>query len=95
MTSKEQERRFELAREHFKNWNAEQISGYVHGAADGYKRDEPRQIYIERFKEIKDHYALGYIFGFVDAYGEDALTAEWSRELGLGNSVLDYRWWEK
>jgi hypothetical protein len=93
VTPQQQERLFKIVRERYKGWDIKQVSGYVHGVADGLKRTEPRQVYIRGFKKNKP-YARGYIYGFIDAYGVDALIAEWGRELNLSGANIVYRWWE-
>jgi len=96
MTPQDQEKLFKAVKERFHCWGAKQVSGYVHGVVDGLKCNEPQQDYVRDFKKKRKTYAHGYIYGFVDAYGSDALTADWSRELPeLSMEALEYRWWLK
>ena len=92
MTPLEQSKLFKAAREHFKKWKSRQISGYVHGVVVGLTRKEPWEDYVHDFRKNKP-YAVGYIYGFIDAYGADALNAEWCRDLNLSGHTLEYRWW--
>lgn len=95
LSPRNQEELFKAVQKRFKDWGSEQASGYVHGAADGLELNEPRRIYPRRFvKENCDPYAIGYIYGFIDAYGTDTLTAEWSQGLELLHKH-EYRWWTK
>lgn len=90
-----QEKLFLLVRQKFPDWNVRRLSGYVHGVVDGLRRDEPRRVYVRGFTHKKP-YALGYIYGFIDAYGGDAFFSEWIGELeGLTERSLDYRWYEE
>ena len=94
MNPQEQEKLFEKVRKHFPAWNFAHAGGYVHGVTDGLRCSDPQQNYIDRFKG-NDCYAVGYICGFVDAYGEDVLTTDWyQNELMLPDILPDYRWWE-
>lgn len=93
MTPLEQSKLFRAAQQYFKKWKLRQISGYVHGVTVGLSHDEPWQDYVYRFKKKKS-YAIGYIFGFIDAYGEDTLTAEWCQDLDRSEHDPEYRWWE-
>ena len=93
MLPKNQLELFEFVKRRFKNWSSNRTSGYVHGVADGYNRTEPQQIYIHKFKK-KSEYAIGYIYGFIDCYGADALMTEWSRQLEISEKSLEYRWWD-
>ena len=75
------------------SWSQAKWSGYIHGAVDGSRRSEPRQTYVRGFRKEKP-YAVGYIYGFIDAFGEDAFHAAWAVDLCLSQKHLDYRWWE-
>ncbi len=89
----EQGKLFKVTRKRCPNWSQKKHSGYVHGAVDGSRRSEPRQVYIRGFRKERD-YDVGYIYGFIDAYGEDAFHAEWAVELCLSQKSLAYRWWD-
>lgn len=91
MTPQDQEKLFKAVQKHF-GQNDKWSSGYVHGVVDGLKRSEPRRAYIRKFEKGKSDYAIGYIFGFIDAYGADALLAEWNKK--LSPNKMEYRWWE-
>ncbi len=95
MTPKDQEKLFKLAREHFPNWSFKIISGYVHGVADSSRRKEPRRVYVRGVSKVGPIklYALGYICGFVDAYGGEAFFTPWWKDIQIP-MVLDHRWWE-
>ncbi len=93
MTPIEQGKLFKLTRKRCPGWSQKKHSGYVHGAVDGSRRSEPRRQYIHGFRKEKD-YDVGYIYGFIDAYGEDAFHAEWAMELCLSQKSLAYRWWD-
>jgi len=41
---------------------------------------------------VLDAYALGYLQGFVDCMGVDALCTEWAKAVGI--TTADVRWWE-
>ena len=91
----EQEKLFKAARDHFgKGWCRERISGYVHGVIDGSEHHNPHRAYIQGFKR-EEPYALGYIFGFIDAYGADVFATEWCEELRLSMDCMDYKWWRE
>ena len=95
LSPNEQSKLFTAARERFKKWTSRQVSGYVHGVTRGLAHDRPHQDYIDAGKK-REKYALGYIQGFIDAYGTDALAAKWCSELAELNLVLfdcNYRWW--
>lgn len=94
MKPQDDEKFFQLVKKHFPAWSLKRVSGYVHGVLDGYKRNEPRRVYVRLFKKDKP-YATGYIYGFIDAYGIDALMAKWSQDLPVGNIAPEYRWWTK
>lgn len=94
MTPKDQEKLFKAVRERCPDWDNKQASGYVHGVVDGLRRKEPRRVYVRGFVKNK-RYALGYIAGFVDAFGADAYLTDWGRELGLSPQNFSYRWWER
>lgn len=93
MTPQEQEKLFEKVRRRYKNWDFRQASGYVHGVVDGLRLNEPQPYYIRGFDELEP-YAICYIYGFIDAYGEDAFDAAWNQEFRISKTVLCYRWWE-
>ena len=95
MKPAEQEKLFEQVRVKFPKWSIKRASGYVHGVNDGMHREEPRRVYVRGFGKHKE-YAIGYIYGFVDAYGLDAFFLRWMAELGQPlKHVLDYRWWSR
>ena len=93
MTIEEQQKLFAAVRKRWKKWSGHRASGYVHGVINGLSYNKPLQFYVQRFKD--DPYAYGYIYGFIDAYGEDALTAEWSQGLNIAKEAVSYHWWEK
>ena len=93
---KEQEKFFKLVRAKFKDWSAKKASGYVHGVVDATSRAQPRRVYIRKFD--KSEYASGYIYGFIDCHGADALyDITHSRDFKgqLGTRCLDHLWWTK
>ncbi len=96
MKSKDQEKLFAAVREHFKTWSVEQVSGYVHGVVDGLKHDEPQQDYVQK-SLARETYAIGYIYGFVDASGADVVDTEWCKRISWihDNTVIEFRWWER
>ena len=94
MKPEEQEKFFRLVQKHFPDWSSKRVSGYIHGVVDGLKRSEPRRVYVRLFKKTRP-YAIGYIYGFIDAYGVDALMASWSQDLPVGSTSMQYRWWMK
>lgn len=93
MSPTEQGKLFKLIRLRCPSWSQKQHSGYVHGAVDGSRRSEPQRVYQRGFEKEKP-YAIGYIYGFIDAYGQDAFSAAWAINLYLSQKHLDYRWWE-
>ncbi len=93
MNAKEQQVFFGLVRKRYDKWNLEQVSGYVHGVVDS-NRGEPQSEYLQRLRSTSpDHYAIGYLFGFVDGYGEDALTAKWNQDLRISVKTIEWNWW--
>ncbi len=95
MTPEDQEKLFKLTREHFPDWSAKQVSGYVHGVADSSRRKEPRRVYIRGVNKVNSSkvYALGYLCGFVDAYGGEAFFTHWWKDIQIP-MVFEHRWWE-
>lgn len=87
MNSQDQEKLFKLVRKRFKNWTVKKASGYVHGVNDCLEEREPFPAYA--LGMITSAYATGYRFGFVDAYGSDALL-KWELPASI---PADYRWW--
>ncbi len=95
MTTQEQENLYALLKKRYPAWDLRRVSGYVHGAVSGYTRRKPPQVYLYRFKE-DDPYSVGYIYGFIDAYGHDAVAMEnWAADLGITVDVVDWEWWLK
>ena len=98
MNAKTQEKFFQAVKKHFPNWELKRVSGYVHGVLHGFKRSEPKQVYLRGFKKNK-RYATGYIEGLVDAHGADAIFADWAKDLFPCTNpeevfVFNGRWWE-
>lgn len=93
MTPKEQEALFRRVRKRYPDWSLRQASGYVHGVMDGFKRSAPRRAYIRKCQKDRP-YALGYIKGFVDAFGPDALFAIWAREVYWPKIDTEFLWWK-
>lgn len=97
MIVQEQEILFKLVQNRFKHWSIRQVSGYVHGVNDGLWRSEPKRVYVRGYQKQKP-YAIGYIAGFIDAYGGDAYFTEGIKELLQMHldepKRLNYRWWE-
>ena len=94
LTPKVQEKLFDLTRKRFHTWSTRQASGYVHGIVDGLTRKKPRRVYVQNYN-IYDHYASGYVLGFIDTQGQDALATPWARNLGLCFETVYYRWWDE
>lgn len=94
MSPKDQEKLFEEVQKRHKLWTPWEASGYVHGVVQGLTCKEPPHVYIQRFLG-NEPYACGFIYGFIDAYGNDVFTSKWIRELELSKAILHYRWWEK
>ena len=96
MTPKNQEKLFKQVQKRFPRWSKRKCSGYVHGAADEAHRKRPCVRQVKAFSP-KRSYAVGYVYGWIDARGEDAyndprLTAmKYSSHL---SHVLDFRWWK-
>ena len=67
MTPVEQGKLYKAIRLRCPGWSQKKHSGYVHGAVDGSRRSEPRQVYVRGFRKEKD-YDVGYIYGFIDAF---------------------------
>jgi len=91
MKPAEQERLFKKVRTKFPKWSVKRASGYVHGVNDGMHREEPRRVYVRGFKKHNE-YAIGYIYGFIDAYGSDVLMQEWADGIEV---KFNYRWWSR
>ncbi|MBU2051425.1 MAG: hypothetical protein KKH61_20950 [Gammaproteobacteria bacterium] len=91
----EQEKLFKKVRAKFPKWSNRRASGYVHGVNDGMQREEPRRVYVRGFGKRKE-YAIGYIYGFIDAYGIDVFYDSWINDLAQSIGYkLDYRWWTR
>ncbi len=95
LSPEQQEELFALVRKHFPDWNVRKRSGYVHGVLDGAKRDAPKGEYIRGSKKTPPKpYAIGYLYGFLDMAGVDALMQDWVKELGWTAHSISFRWWE-
>ncbi len=101
MNAREAEELFKRTRRKFRCWAAAKCSGYVHGVRDGLAGgDRPETIYVNdivREEEEAPDYAVGYVYGFIDAYGSDAHVRRWyhrvAKSLGGVHPKLEYRWW--
>ena len=93
MLPDQQEALFQQVRKRYPGWSLKQASGYVHGVVDGFKRPAPRRVYIRKCQRDKP-YALGYIKGFVDAFGPDALFAPWAGGVYWPKIDTAFLWWE-
>jgi len=90
MNPAEQEALFLKVRERFPDFTARWASGYVHGVVDEGEMAMPPREYRKRL----DHYAEGYLRGFMDARGEDCLGRRWARKYRYTQGVdLAFRWW--
>jgi len=94
LTPKVQEKLFELSKRRFSNWSTRQVSGYVHGIVDGLTRKQPRRVYVRNYHEA-DRYAIGYIDGFVAAYGPDVFVDSWTKYMVINPDNIEHRWWDK
>ena len=97
MIAVQQERLYQMATSRFPDWEPRQVGGYVHGVREGYLRTKPRQVYVRGSRKKRpEPYAVGYIYGFVDAFGADALLPLVQQGLsGIMNYRSYHRWWEK
>ena len=67
------------------------ISGYVHGVQDEAQQARPTLLYLEKFG-ANDDYSNGYVYGFVDARGEDVAVADWFPK-SIGLRAIEWKWW--
>jgi len=81
MTPELQEKLFKLVRKKFPRWSKLKASGYVHGVVNGIAAHFPK------YPVPNGTYSEGYMYGYIDAYGEDALPRGYRRK-------LEYRWWD-
>ena len=91
ITTENQEEFFKLVRKRWPKWSARQASGYVAGALRG-REGASLQLWETVDFGVAD-YVTGFVFGWVDIYGFDALELLWVKALGLSEHDLDYLWW--
>lgn len=90
-----QEKLFRKVLARFPRWSKRKCSGYVHGVADEIHRKRPCNRQVKAFSP-KRSYALGYVYGWIDARGEDAYNdPRLSAMKRRSSHMLDYKWWEK
>ena len=96
MESQKQEQLFDAIRKRFPRWSKRKCSGYLHGILDEAKFKRPCHIQLKAFSP-KRSYAVGYVYGFIDARGEDAFRDPWLRDMKhrLVTHAPDVRWWLK
>lgn len=98
MTHDESERLFIRVKKRF-NTNDIFASGYVHGVSDGMDANRPKPKYGHDFFASSDQaptvYAKGYIFGYVDAYGEDVFRnfRDFHVFRVIAKRPASFRWW--
>jgi len=92
MTESAQEKLFAQVQKRWPWWSRHKISGYVHGIMDEARYVRPRRHYVTMFSP-KHSYSVGYIFGFIDARGEDAFTDPQLKRF-KGQNVLSFEWWK-
>jgi len=78
MTPDYQEKLFTSLRNAHPAWSVRRVSGYVHGANDESRLDQP----MRDMQKRRDEYALGYLIGFAVRRGEDAEHEKWFRLVG-------------
>lgn len=103
MNAREAEELFKRTRRKFRRWAAAKCSGYVHGVRDGLAAAKPHPTEIGYINDIiregeeAPNYAIGYLYGFVDAYGSDIAVRRWYRRvtkaLDCDHLKSEYRWW--
>lgn len=90
ITLTEQEVLFRRVCERF-NCVTRWVSGYVHGIMDGGRKSGPDP-HWKKDALAQDEYALGYLQGFVDEVGVDALCTKWAAAAGI--TTADVQWWK-
>lgn len=94
MTPANQERLFKKVQKRFPRWSKRKCSGYVHGVVDEAHCKRPCARQVKAFSP-KRSYAIGYVYGFIDARGEDAFKDPQLATMKRRSShTLDYRWWK-
>ena len=91
MTLDQQETLFALVQHRFYGWSKAKCSGYVHGVADEGFRTQPQVEILRGAHQQGRGYAVGYIYGFLDARGSDAVKEPWTK---CWDKALEFRWWE-
>ena len=88
MNAAEQERLYQRVRDvHFYLGTTLQwLSGYVHGVQYAETHREPDKTY-QHEAHMREDYAEGFMQGFIDYHGDDAL--HWMPT----GSTCHYRWW--
>lgn len=95
MSPSDQEKLFKKVQARFPRWSKRKCSGYVHGVVDETYLKRPSARQVKAFSP-KRSYALGYVYGFIDARGEDAYKDPRLATMKRRSShVLSYRWWTK
>lgn len=93
----DQENLFKRICKRFKKRSVKWCSGYLHGILNEGKHKKPDPVYLGITRTLTDvgqrDYNNGYLWGFLDARGEDAFEWEWARKLALSGKVRDFVWW--
>jgi hypothetical protein len=93
LSPQEQEQLFERVRKRFPKWSKRKCSGYVHGVVDEAKFKRPHCTQTKAFSPRRS-YAVGYVYGFVDARGTDAYDDPWLKNMKHRMShTLEFQWW--
>jgi len=92
MTPAEQEALFVKVQKRWPHWSEHKVSGYVHGVMDEARYVRPHRYYVTMYTP-KHSYSVGYIFGFIDARGEDAFTDPQLKRF-KSQRALAYEWWK-
>lgn len=95
MTEQEQQKLFTRVTKKFPHWSPRKCSGYVHGVVDEGKHTRPEHHQVKLFGP-KHSYAVGYVYGFIDARGEDVFADPWltSMKERITAHSLDHKWWK-
>lgn len=88
MNPAEQLALFKKVRRKFRWTDERWASGYVHGVVDEELHCRPDKYYVTSL--ANNHYAGGYLQGFTDARGTDALKESW-----CAGGKIRFRWWWK
>jgi len=102
MTPTEDEQLFTRVRRKFRRWSVKKASGYVHGVRQGEAALTPFRIDAAYANAVMDQgtdaddYAIGYVYGFIDAYGSDVTATMWFKRVSRALRVqpkIEYHWW--